>query len=113
MHRLRGGRSAAKIKDNDERQRISKAEGLIQDLLQKIFIEVNHKFRRGLLGIKLSELSTAKSKVSTAHKLQLPVLTNSALVRKSILLKKLQLLVNIKLMLIEKINADEKIMTQD
>ncbi|GJZ12650.1 hypothetical protein Tco_0547880 [Tanacetum coccineum] len=81
MHRLRGGKSIAKIKDNDERQRISIAEGLIQELLQKIFIEVNHKFRRGLLGIKLSELSTAKSKVSTAHKLQLPVLTNSALVK--------------------------------
>ncbi|GJR68533.1 putative reverse transcriptase domain-containing protein [Tanacetum coccineum] len=28
MHRLRGGRSAAKTKDNDERQRISRAEGL-------------------------------------------------------------------------------------
>ncbi|GJW21431.1 ribonuclease H-like domain-containing protein [Tanacetum coccineum] len=36
MHRLKGGRSAVKIKDNDERQRISRAEGLIQELLQKI-----------------------------------------------------------------------------
>ncbi|GKA71838.1 hypothetical protein Tco_0778054 [Tanacetum coccineum] len=35
MHRLRGGRSSAKIKDNDERQRISRAEGLIQELLQR------------------------------------------------------------------------------
>ncbi|GJX35874.1 hypothetical protein Tco_0247431 [Tanacetum coccineum] len=33
--------------------------------------KVNHKFRGGLLGVKLSALSTAKSKVSTAHKLQL------------------------------------------
>ncbi|GJT25946.1 hypothetical protein Tco_0895883 [Tanacetum coccineum] len=65
-----------RTKDNNERQRISKAEGLIQELLQKIFIQVNHKFMGGLLGIKLSALSTTKSKVSTAHKLQLPVLTS-------------------------------------
>ncbi|GJW44828.1 hypothetical protein Tco_0073627 [Tanacetum coccineum] len=39
--------------------------------------KVNHKFRRGLLGIKLNALSTAKSKVSTAHKIQLPVLTTA------------------------------------
>ncbi|GJR58673.1 ribonuclease H-like domain-containing protein [Tanacetum coccineum] len=36
---------------------------------------VNHKFKGGLLGIKLNALSTAKPKVSTAYKLQLPVLT--------------------------------------
>ncbi|GJX79381.1 retrovirus-related pol polyprotein from transposon TNT 1-94 [Tanacetum coccineum] len=45
MHRLRGGRSAAKIKDNDERQRISRAEGLIQELLQKIFIQAERSRR--------------------------------------------------------------------
>ncbi|GJZ44857.1 hypothetical protein Tco_0592453, partial [Tanacetum coccineum] len=33
IHRLRGGRSAAKTKDNDERQRISRAKGVIQELL--------------------------------------------------------------------------------
>ncbi|GKG52297.1 hypothetical protein Tco_0547172, partial [Tanacetum coccineum] len=31
--------SAAKTKDKEERQRISRAEGLIQDLLQKIFMK--------------------------------------------------------------------------
>ncbi|GJX35427.1 hypothetical protein Tco_0246984 [Tanacetum coccineum] len=45
MHRLRGGRSAAKTKDNDERQRISRAEGLIQELLQKIFIQAERSRR--------------------------------------------------------------------
>ncbi|GKE19072.1 hypothetical protein Tco_1426649, partial [Tanacetum coccineum] len=44
-HRLRGGKSAAKTKDNDERQRISRAEGLIQELLQKIFIQAERSRR--------------------------------------------------------------------
>ncbi|GKF83394.1 hypothetical protein Tco_0245050, partial [Tanacetum coccineum] len=41
----RGGKSAAKTKDNDERQRISIAEGLIQELLQKIFIQAERSRR--------------------------------------------------------------------
>ncbi|GJX17666.1 hypothetical protein Tco_0218498 [Tanacetum coccineum] len=45
MHRLRGGKSTAKTKDNDERQRISRAEGLIQELLQKIFIQAERSRR--------------------------------------------------------------------
>ncbi|GKE69759.1 hypothetical protein Tco_1527831, partial [Tanacetum coccineum] len=46
---------------------------MADELLRKIFILVNHKFRRGLLGIKgfykfllLVQLSTAKRRLSTA-----------------------------------------------
>ncbi|GJZ88828.1 hypothetical protein Tco_0660610 [Tanacetum coccineum] len=38
-------RSAAKTKDKEERQRISRAEGLIQDLLQKIFMKAKRSRR--------------------------------------------------------------------
>ncbi|GKA20190.1 hypothetical protein Tco_0700179 [Tanacetum coccineum] len=38
-------RSATKTKDKEERQRISRAEGLIQDLLQKIFMKAKRSRR--------------------------------------------------------------------
>ncbi|GJR60734.1 hypothetical protein Tco_1502896 [Tanacetum coccineum] len=38
-------RSAAKTKDKEERQRISRAEGLIQELLQKIFMKAERSRR--------------------------------------------------------------------
>ncbi|GJY50987.1 hypothetical protein Tco_0441834 [Tanacetum coccineum] len=45
--------SVAKTKDKEERQRISRAEGLIQDLLQKIFMKAKDQMMR-LFGAILS-----------------------------------------------------------
>ncbi|GJS38643.1 hypothetical protein Tco_0563686 [Tanacetum coccineum] len=38
-----------------------------RELLRKIFMQVNHKFKGGLLGLKVFILSTAKPRVSTAQ----------------------------------------------
>ncbi|GJV85254.1 hypothetical protein Tco_1525152 [Tanacetum coccineum] len=83
-----------RTKDNNERQRISKAEGLIQELLQKIFIQVNHKFMGGLLGIKLSALSTTKSKTVEGLKTAGYKVTTVGS-RLLLLVKKLMLLVQV------------------
>ncbi|GJT79456.1 hypothetical protein Tco_1053798 [Tanacetum coccineum] len=82
MHRLKGGKSAAKKKKNlreecsksrkttkkmvfgRKSQQRRKIEGLFKKLND---LDINHKFRGGLLGIKHFRVSTAKPTVSTAR----------------------------------------------
>ncbi|GJV79070.1 hypothetical protein Tco_1514940 [Tanacetum coccineum] len=88
-----------RTKDNDERQRISREEGLIQNFSENSYRlrsmkKVNHKFRGGLLGIKLSALSTAKSKTVEGLKTA-GYKVSTAGSRLLLLVKKLMLLVQV------------------